>query len=572
MDNDELIFANEDNEQSKELEQASESFWSILIVDDDPEVHAVTKLALHDFSFDNKKLKFFSAYSAKEAKNILSENSNFVIVLLDIVMESNNAGLKVVNYIRQDLNDSLMRVIIRTGQPGYAPERDIINHYDINDYKEKTELTTTKLYTTTRTALSQFKQLSELKNKKNEIYEYMIKDKITNLYSRAKLYEDLKSLKNIGLLLIDIDSFNTFNNAYGYDVGDKILNKIANILKITIYETDLIYRIESDNFILLFQDKSDIFLKNVATKIKENIDEQPFEIDDLTIMINISIGIVNYPNDNLLQKSEMAINASREKMDDKIELYSEKLKSIKEINNNLFWSKRLTKAINSNNILTYFQPIVDCKTNTIVKYETLVRLSYEDEIYSPFHFLGAARNAGLLTKITKIVFEQACQKFSDNNYDFSVNITNHDLMKKEFTNTLLEYCKKYYIEPSRVSIEVLEEASINKNIQARKTLNDLKDNGFLLSVDDFGIEYSNFSRLKDLDADNIKIDGSFIQDILTNQNSLYIVKSILAYTKSINIKTIAEFVHSQEVYDKVKELGVDYVQGYHLGMPKSELV
>ncbi len=158
-----LIFADEDiikNEEKKSL-------WSVLIVDDDHEVHAVTKLALHDFEFDNKKLDLISAYSAKEAKEILTENPNtFSFVILDIVMESNDAGLKIVDFIRNNLKNSLIRIIIRTGQPGYAPEEEIINKYDINDYKEKTELTTTKLYTTTRTALCQYKQLSELENKK----------------------------------------------------------------------------------------------------------------------------------------------------------------------------------------------------------------------------------------------------------------------------------------------------------------------------------------------------------------------------------------------------------------------
>ncbi len=107
-------------------------------------------------------------------------------------MESNDAGLKIVDFIRNNLKNSLIRIIIRTGQPGYAPEEEIINKYDINDYKEKTELTTTKLYTTTRTALCQYKQLSELENKKNELYQNLITDPITNLYSREKLYQDLK--------------------------------------------------------------------------------------------------------------------------------------------------------------------------------------------------------------------------------------------------------------------------------------------------------------------------------------------------------------------------------------------
>ena len=359
MKNDELVFALEEVVIDNDYEKDS---WQILIVDDDQEVHTVTKLALHDFEFENKQLNLLSAYNVKEAKKILLENPNISFILLDIVMEENNSGLKIVDYIRNELQNKLIRIIIRTGQPGQAPEQEIINLYDINDYKEKTELTTTKLYTTTRTALSQYKQLSELENKKNEIYQSLITDSITNLYSRSKLYTDLKNLQKIALMLIDIDSFSTINNAYGYDVGDSILVEVAKILQKEVSETDLIYRIESDNFLLLLQDKNDKYLLNLALKIKNLFTNRAFEINELTIHINVSIGIVNYPNDNLLQKSEMAVNASREKQDNKIEFYSENLEAIKTINNNLFWSKRLVKAINSNDMIAYYQPIIECKT------------------------------------------------------------------------------------------------------------------------------------------------------------------------------------------------------------------
>ena len=244
--NDDLVFIEEDDAN---IINSLESFWSILIVDDDEEVHTVTKLALNNFIYDDKRLNLVSAYNEKEAKKILLENSDFAFILLDIVMDSNDSGFKIIDYIRNELENKLIRIIIRTGQPGYAPELEIINLYDINDYKEKTELTATKLYTTTRTTLSQYKQLSELENKKNEIYYNLTTDSITNLYSRAKLYNDLNELNEVGLILIDIDSFSTINNAYGYSVGDIILITIANILQKEIIQT--IY-IELNLIILFF--------------------------------------------------------------------------------------------------------------------------------------------------------------------------------------------------------------------------------------------------------------------------------------------------------------------------------
>lgn len=567
MNKNDMIFADEKNNKIEIKES-----WSILVIDDDLEVHTVTKLALHDFIFDNKKLNIVSAYTEKQAKEILAKRNDFAFVLLDIVMENNDSGLKIVQYIRENLQNKLMRIIIRTGEPGYAPEAEIINNYDINDYKEKTELTVLKLYTTTRTALSQYKQLKLLEDTKNELYNTLIIDSVTNLYTRKKLYTDLKKSELSSLIQINIDSFSTLNNTYGYLVGDNILRKIALILESSVLDSIGIYRIEADKFVLLFENKANKNLENIANNIKSLISGNSINVNELTLFINVSIGIVNYPETNLLQKSEIALHASRKKQDNKIEFYSEELNTIKTINNNLLWTKRLAYAIENNKLLAYYQPILECSSEKIVKYEALVRLEHEGKVYSPFNFLEAARKAGLLTKITLIVFELSCKTFENNDYDFAVNITDHDLMSSSFTNSILNLCLKYNIKTSRVSLEILEEENVSKNIQAQNNLKKLKELGFELSIDDFGVEYSNFSQLKSLDISTVKIDGSFIKDIDTNINSKYIVEAILSYTKNIKVKTVAEFVHSKEVFETISELGIDYAQGYYFGEPKSTLV
>lgn len=134
--------------------------WKVLIVDDEEEVHNVTKLALKRFTFEGKGIRFFSAYSAAQGKKILAEHPDMAVVLLDVVMEEEDAGLKMAHFIRRELSNKMVRIILRTGQPGQAPENDVIMEYDINDYKEKTELTTQKLHTTMVTALRSFQDLS----------------------------------------------------------------------------------------------------------------------------------------------------------------------------------------------------------------------------------------------------------------------------------------------------------------------------------------------------------------------------------------------------------------------------
>lgn len=141
---------------------AHHGFWQILIVDDEPEVHAVTRLALSDFQFQQKKLNFLSAYSAAEAQRLLQQHSDIAVVLLDVVMETDDAGLQLARYIREELNNQFARIILRTGQPGQAPERQVIVDYDINDYKSKTELTAQKLFTVMMSSLRSYRDIISL--------------------------------------------------------------------------------------------------------------------------------------------------------------------------------------------------------------------------------------------------------------------------------------------------------------------------------------------------------------------------------------------------------------------------
>ncbi len=150
------------DEEVQEGASSKERLWNVLIVDDEPGVHEVTQLALAGFEFEHKKCRFISAYSAKEAKQIMQQKSNIALALIDVVMETDDAGLELVNYIRNDLKNQLMRVILRTGQPGQAPEERVIHDYDINDYKAKSELTTQKLYTAVLTSLRTYRDMIAL--------------------------------------------------------------------------------------------------------------------------------------------------------------------------------------------------------------------------------------------------------------------------------------------------------------------------------------------------------------------------------------------------------------------------
>ncbi|HYO06762.1 MAG TPA: adenylate/guanylate cyclase domain-containing protein, partial [Phototrophicaceae bacterium] len=182
---DELIFAEEDEVEEKPIEAS----WKILIVDDEIEIHNITKLALKEFTFENKLITFISAYSGKEAKEMLQAHRGIALILLDVVMETEEAGLEVVKYIRDILDNQIVRIILRTGQPGQVPEDVVIVSYDINDYKTKTELTNKKLFTTVVTALRAFRSLTQIEASKSEL------EKIAAASARFVPREFLRFLK-----------------------------------------------------------------------------------------------------------------------------------------------------------------------------------------------------------------------------------------------------------------------------------------------------------------------------------------------------------------------------------------
>lgn len=180
--------------------------WKILICDDEAEVHTITKSVLSDFVFKNSKLEFFSAYSGKEAIEILKDNSDIAIILLDVVMESDYAGLDAVKTIREELKNNFIRIVLRTGQPGYAPEKEVILKYDINDYKEKTELTDVKLYTTIISALRAYKDLRKIERNKAGLEKIIESTRTIFEKNSLKLFADGVLTQLISILKGNTDS------------------------------------------------------------------------------------------------------------------------------------------------------------------------------------------------------------------------------------------------------------------------------------------------------------------------------------------------------------------------------
>jgi EAL domain-containing protein (putative c-di-GMP-specific phosphodiesterase class I) len=201
-----------------------------------------------------------------------------------------------------------------------------------------------------------------------------------------------------------------------------------------------------------------------------------------------------------------------------------------------------------------------------------VRIEYDDKVISPYQFLEPAKLSGLLSEITKIMIDKSFKLMANNTHTFSINITEDDLSINYLEAYLLEKSKAYQIEPSRVILEILEGVSASGKQSHIRQLRAIKKRGFLLALDDFGAEYSNFERVLDLDIDFLKIDAKYIKDIHTNDKSLEVTRAIAYFAKNSNIPCIAEFVHNEAVQNIVNALGIDFSQGYYFSEPKRDLL
>ncbi|MCW9026698.1 MAG: EAL domain-containing protein, partial [Thiovulaceae bacterium] len=252
-------------------------------------------------------------------------------------------------------------------------------------------------------------------------------------------------------------------------------------------------------------------------------------------------------------------------------VYDDSMAMSKEYEKNFLWNKRLKAAIEEDKIVPVFQPIVNCKTQEIVKYESLMRIKNDDGTYiAPIHFLELAKKNKMYHKLTKIMIDKTFETFKDIDKQVSINLSVQDILNKDIYEYIITKLSKCKIS-NKIVFEIIESEGIENFDEVFRFINDIKSFNAKISIDDFGTGYSNFEYLMKLQVDYIKIDGSMIKNIDVDKNSMMITQTIVEFAKKMGIETIAEFVYSKEVYDKTLELGVDFAQGYYFGEPKESV-
>jgi EAL domain-containing protein (putative c-di-GMP-specific phosphodiesterase class I) len=253
-------------------------------------------------------------------------------------------------------------------------------------------------------------------------------------------------------------------------------------------------------------------------------------------------------------------------------IYEDSIESEVHFKQNIELFSSIKEAIINDNIIPYYQPIIDNKTNKIIQYEVLARLKDKNsKLLAPSEFIDISKKIKIYHLIIKKIFTESFKTFKDNNYNFSINISIDDILNQETYDFLIEKLKQNPDLASRVIFEITESQTTQNSQKLLAFTSEIKRYGAKIAIDDFGRGYSNFSMLLDMKADYLKIDGELISKIDTNQNSLTIIQSIVEFAKKLEIKTVAEYVYSSTILSKVKSLDIDYSQGFYIDKPKIEI-
>ena len=412
-------------------------------------------------------------------------------------------------------------------------------------------------------------------------------DELTQLPNRARLLRHLAKGEAGSLILINIDDFKEVNGLFGHNCGDYVLKNMADKLAACVrshqwnesVRRDLrLYRLPADEFVILGPAVTREEMDTLLDEIQKAVHGHRLAWQGQEIDIRVTQGAARKKDHkgkddkgNLMTRAEFALHQARQQKIGFL-IYDVEQGIEKAYEYNLLWAGRVKDALRENRILAYFQPIYDNNADTISKYECLVRMRLESgEIANPGQFLDIARKVRLDRQITQAMVDISFAMFADQPYEFSINLSYADLTNEWLTRYILNTIDNSDIG-SRVIFEILESDGIDDYMDVCHFIDEAKARGCRIAIDDFGTGYSNFEHLLRLNVDIIKIDGSLIRHLDTDPTAFDVTRGIVKFAHSLKMVTVAEFVHSEKVLEKVRQLNIDYSQGAVISMPQPELM
>ncbi|PHS57636.1 MAG: diguanylate cyclase [Sulfurimonas sp.] len=413
---------------------------------------------------------------------------------------------------------------------------------------------------------------SKIKDKATALKNSFFLNNLTGLPNRLKLIEhiNMKSKNNIHLAIINIDRFKDINDLYGFNEGDKLLKQIALSIYKLCDKKNSLYKLPNDEYAILKSDEISLekFFKTVKYVINQ-LQETMFDIHNHSVFITFSCGIAT-SKESLLSKANSALSIAK-KNKKNIVIYDNTFDEKERISQNIAGVLMIKNAISNDSINPYFQAIYNTKTKEIEKYECLARIILDNgEVLTPASFLDISIKSKLYHEITKAIIKKSFTYFKDKHYEFSINISIHDIQDKKTLKFIIDSIMNYE-NSEKIVFEILESDKIGNYEELKEFIKIVKQYGCKIAIDDFGSGYSNFSHILSLNVDYLKIDASLVRYVTTNLNSRIITQTIIDFSSKLGLKTIAEFVEDKHSLELLEKMGIDFVQGYYIGKPKKSL-
>ena len=419
-----------------------------------------------------------------------------------------------------------------------------------------------------------------------ELEYYSTHDPLTGLHNRRHFNEMLeyelgrseRHRHDFSMLVLDLDYFKDVNDTYGHPCGDGTLKLIAETMQASMRKGDLATRIGGDEFAVILTETGKRGAMAVAEKLRSQLREIVFRSPEgKPFHVTTSIGLATFPEDaqgvpDLMACADLSLYKAKKMGRDSVCIPGTE-KDIRSERRNRDHAERLREALQEDRIVPFFQPIFDCRSGKVFAHETLARLVEPDgETVSAGMFIETIEKYGMGRELDRVIIRRALTLLKDAILNgcasrLFINLSAQEIQGRGILGYAENLCHELRIPPNAIVFEILERDAIGDMTNMRKFLTNLRDKGFAFALDDFGSGYNSFHYLRELRFDYVKIDGAFVRNILNSNIDHALVRNLSHLCRDIGIQTVAEFVESKAILDALRDMGIDYVQGFHLGMP-----
>ena len=435
--------------------------------------------------------------------------------------------------------------------------------------------------------------ITEKKHNEDQILWMAEHDALTGLFNRFKFNTEFERIllnaesdgsKGV-LLFLDLDQFKDLNDSCGHNIGDQLLKRVAQVLSKVTRSTDLVARLGGDEFAVILPHTDLKGAEQFCKKIAVQLAELNFIYQHVSYHISSSIGLVEFPMaehgvDTLLSNADLAMYQAKAKGKNTWHTFNIDDKTRSHLQNRIFWKQKITDALAEKNqrFIFHYQPILNLSNNQISHYEALLRLEDADgTLHMPGSFIEVAEKTGLIHQIDHHVLKMGISKQAEFDQlatpiSLSLNLSAHATSDPELLPRLKRLLRETGAKPENLIFELTETAAVADYGQAKEMMQKINKLGCQFSLDDFGTGFASFRYMRELPVGIVKIDGAFIRHICDNPDDRLFVNALVDVAKGMGKKTIAEFVENEEILMMLRNIGVDYAQGYHIGRPQPELL